>query len=637
MKLHDAAVCAAFIIALSLPGAVFRITHRPRDREADLRAVMSRMTIEEKVGQLLMVGLPGSWVVPAIDGGAEAGDPTVEMNAETADLLARVRPGGVILFRYNVESLDQLLRLTDALQASAPDLSAGGRVPLFISADQEGGRVTRLCFSPQMPGNMALGATRDPWLAYRAARASGRDLRAAGLNWNFAPVMDVNVDQDNPVIGVRSYGGRPGLVARMGVAAIRGAGDAGIISSAKHFPGHGDTWVDSHLALPLVTHDRPRLERVEFPPFRAAIAEGVESVMTAHIIFPALDDERRDGAVGPCLPATLSRRALSDLLKGELGFHGLVITDAMEMKAVADNFGAGEAAVRAVRAGADMLICTGTTVDVFSALVAASRRDPGMLARVDDAVFTILSLKERRGVFCLSGGVPAPCPWSAAPLEKKMANAKRICRGGASARVEREAARRAVTLVSNSGAVPLRTKKGARIAVFAPGDALVALAERYASSAAARSGARGARVNAADLEETDIASIRNMVAAADCAIVVTHSRLPEDRDPRRPGPRAARAAVEAARSAGKPVIAIAHGLPADLAYMRDASACIAVYSGKIYYGCAGDEPSDENLRAGMDTAFGLNDPRGRLPVDVSAPGGGIVFGYGTGLGYGRGR
>ena len=227
---------------------------------------------------------------------------------------------------------------------------AEGLPPLFVAVDQEGGRVQRL--GP--PHYAKRAAAREigqssPELARAAAREIGAELRELGFNFDFAPVLDVDSNPQNPVIGDRSYGIDPEKVAALGVAAMRGfQEDAGVLACGKHFPGHGDTDTDSHFALPRITHDLAHLEAVDLVPFRTAIAAGIAAIMTSHILFPALD---------PTLPATLSPAILTGLLRQKLGFSGLIITDDLEMKGVAAGWGAAEAAVLAVEAGADILLC----------------------------------------------------------------------------------------------------------------------------------------------------------------------------------------------------------------------------------------------------------------------------------------
>ncbi|MFF7727232.1 glycoside hydrolase family 3 protein [Streptomyces sp. NPDC008001] len=273
----------------------------------------------------------------------------------------RIADGGlasVVLFGRNIAGPEQVARLTAQLRAENPDV--------IIAIDEEAGDVTRLeaWTGASRPGNLALGAVDDTGLTESVARDIGRELHAAGVSLNYAPSADVNSNPRNPTIGVRSFGARTDLVARHTAAWVRGLQSAGVAACAKHFPGHGDTAVDSHLGLPRVTAPAEELAATALPPFAAAIGAGVRAVMTGHLLVPALD---------PGLPATLSRRILVDLLRGRLGFTGLIVTDAVEMKAVAARYGIGGASVRAVAAGADAVCVGGEHADeAHTALLATA-------------------------------------------------------------------------------------------------------------------------------------------------------------------------------------------------------------------------------------------------------------------------
>ncbi|SCL73882.1 glycoside hydrolase family 3 protein [Micromonospora peucetia] len=260
--------------------------------------------------------------------------------------------GSVVLFARNVVAPEQVAALTATLRAQRPDV--------IVAIDEEAGDVTRIesARGSSRPGNFALGAVDDPALTEGVARDLGADLAALGITLNYAPDADVNSNPANPVIGVRAFGAEPALVARHTAAWVRGLQAGGVAACAKHFPGHGDTRVDSHHDLPRITADRARLDAVELAPFRAAVAAGVQAVMTGHLLVPALDPE---------LPATLSGRILSGLLRDELGFSGVVVTDAVEMRAVADRYGFAGAAVRALAAGADAICIGGERADEDSA------------------------------------------------------------------------------------------------------------------------------------------------------------------------------------------------------------------------------------------------------------------------------
>lgn len=335
---------------------------------------LKQMTLREKIGQMLLCGFHGT---------EAAGD---------VDAFLRKYPiGGVIYFARNVESPEQVERLSSGLQRIAVD---SGNVPLWISIDQEGGMVARITEGiALMPGQMAIAAAGSTQDAYQAAYISGVELKSMGINMNFAPVLDVNNNAANPVIGVRSFGESPQSVAAYGVRSIAGVQDAGISATAKHFPGHGDTDTDSHLDIPVIPHDRGRVERVELIPFRAAIAAGVDAMMSVHIYFPALEPER--------LPVTLSRAVLSGLLRQELGYDGMIVTDCMEMDAIAANYGTVDAAVMAVEAGADLVLISHTAhlqAGAFEALLAAVQSGRISEARIDESVTRLLKYKAKRGL-----------------------------------------------------------------------------------------------------------------------------------------------------------------------------------------------------------------------------------------------
>ena len=363
--MHDTPL--SYLLAALLIGAVSSPISALTDPEID--TMIAEMTIEEKVGQLIMVGFEGTQANEAIE--------------------THIRErfvGGVVLFSRNIQSPQQTAELTNELQRLAG--ATARQIPLFVGIDQEGGWVIRLKEGATvLPGNMALGATNSTELAERAGEITAVELAAVGVNLNFAPVMDVNNNPDNPVIGRRSFGESPELVSRLGISYIRGLQRNGVLATVKHFPGHGDTTVDSHFELPTVSHDLERIHALELQPFRAAIDADVAAIMTAHIVYPAFDADR---------PATLSPTILTDLLRKELGFDGLLITDDMEMKAIDDRYQSGEAAVMAVEAGADIVMVLWTStkqIEVFDALLSAVKSGRISQARLDQSVKRILKSK----------------------------------------------------------------------------------------------------------------------------------------------------------------------------------------------------------------------------------------------------
>ncbi|GAA0982149.1 hypothetical protein GCM10009555_051560 [Acrocarpospora macrocephala] len=305
-----------------------------------------------------------------------------------AQVIKKFHLGGMILFpgTGNIVDAKQLAQLTAGLRAASPD------VPFLIGVDQENGLVSRLGdLVTKLPGAQTLGETGNPANARAAAKITGTELRALGISMDFAPVADVNVNPKNPVIGPRAYGSDPDLVADMVSAAVKGFHDSGIAATAKHFPGHGDTATDSHTALPVIRHTRAEWERLDAPPFRAAISSGVDAIMTAHILMPRLDSSGD--------PATLSKKILTGLLRNELGFKGVISTDALNMEGVRAKYGDSEVAVRAILAGADILLMPPDLPTAYEAILTAINSGRITQTRLDQSVRRILKLKSNRSLY----------------------------------------------------------------------------------------------------------------------------------------------------------------------------------------------------------------------------------------------
>ncbi|MDR4494279.1 MAG: beta-N-acetylhexosaminidase [Nitrospirales bacterium] len=283
------------------------------------------MTLTQRIGQLCMIGFEGPEVTP-----------------DLRAWMKEYQPGGVIVFSRNLVDAEQIAYLTNELQDIARDDS------LLIAIDQEGGRVSRLPsgFTIFPPAGM-VASSGSTELAYQAAAVTAKELRAVGINMNMAPVLDVHTNPANPIIGDRAFSTDPEQVSLMGAATIAGLHDHLVLACGKHFPGHGDTTKDSHLELPVVTASRERLDDVELKPFRYAIRHGLKAMMTAHVHYPSLD---------PTNPATLSHPILSELLRKEMGFQGLIFSDDLEMRAILDHSSVGDAAVRSIQAGVDILL-----------------------------------------------------------------------------------------------------------------------------------------------------------------------------------------------------------------------------------------------------------------------------------------
>ncbi|MBJ80473.1 MAG: beta-N-acetylhexosaminidase [Myxococcales bacterium] len=410
--------------------------------EIDIEKVISQMSLREKVGQLLLIGFPGTRV-------------TSHMRSWINDR----KVGGVVLFSRNLVDFEQTARFTRDLQ----DLTRG-HIPLFLALDQEGGNVVRVKEGTiLLPSNMALGATRSSTLSYVAGQALAVDLRLMGFNMNLAPVLDVNSNPKNPVIGIRSYGEKADLVANLGSWYVRGQQEMGVAAVAKHFPGHGDTHSDSHFSMPSIDADRARLSKVELKPFKRAVESGLDAIMTAHIALPRISEE-------PDLPATLSKNIIDGLLRKQLGYDGLVLTDGLEMQAIVQSYGSGTAAVMAIQAGADMPMILWTADkqrEVYSGIIQAVKDGRISQKRLDQSVRRILEAKFRRRLFHRE----------VEPLKSVL---KKRNRNEVHAQVAQRIAREAVTLVRNRGEfLPLSSEDKRKMLVVAPRGAFAkAMAKR---------------------------------------------------------------------------------------------------------------------------------------------------------------
>jgi beta-N-acetylhexosaminidase len=520
------------------------------------------LTIEQAAGQLFLLSFTGKQ----------------QPSADVLATLERQHVGGVVLFRAkNMGSLAELRGLTDALQQAA---AQSAQPPLLIAADQEGGQLMAIGEGTPFPGNMALGAIGNEELAYRVGFALGREVAAVGVNVDFAPVCDVNNNPDNPVVGTRSFGESPALVARLGAAMIRGIQAAGVAATAKHFPGHGDTASDSHHAAPVIPHDLRRLQRVELPPFRAAVAAGVRLVMTAHIVLPALHR-------GHDLPATLSPVVLKGLLRRRLRYQGLIVSDAMDMRAIDQGPGLTLDTIAAVAAGVDLLLFNlepSRQEAAFAALVQAARRGLIPPREILESGRRILALKK----------------W----LARRKQPSLDVVGCAEHQALAREVAEKAVTLVRDrDGLVPVRLKPEARVAVvvprpedLTPADTSSYLVPSLAEAVRRHHPRTDQFLVSMNPAPADIQELRAKLGGYDLAILGTINAT---------GHPGQAALVDAVLDQGTPTVAVALRMPYDLRAYPRVSTYACTYSILA--------PS---MEAVADALWGRIPFKGRLPVSL---------------------
>ena len=570
---------------LLLAGLAPAAASAPPPRGPDVEEVLAGMTLEEKVGQMFVPYMYGSAVdEPDARNVAAAGVATI------GEMIEEFHPGGIIYFGWsdNLVSPEQVARLSNDIQERS---TAGGGVPATISIDQEEGVVLRLPQpSAQLPGAMALGATGDADHARAAARVTAEKLAAVGVNQDYSPIADVNSNAQNPVIGVRAFGGDTALVSRLVAAQVHGfQDDGGISASVKHFPGHGDTAVDSHYGVPLIDKSEAEFRAEDLPPFEAAIAAGTDSIMTAHIVVPALDPSGR--------PATFSYPILTELLREELGFDGVVVTDSLSMAGAREEFGDARVPVEAILAGADQMLMPPNLRVAYDGVMAAVADGEITEERIDESVRRILTQKAKRGV-----------------LDDPMVDVSAVA--GVMATPEHHAtaaeiADDSITLLSNDGVLPLAAGTDVLLTGWGGAVRLATTAEELV--------AHGADVTVHPAAEPTAAQVEAAVAAAeghDVVVVLTQSAAFT--------PSAAQRALVAGLAAGTtPVVQVSVRNPYDVASTAPTAAALAAYG-----------YADVSLEATARVLMGVVNPTGRLPVAVpDASGAAALHPLGHGLHY----
>ena len=426
----------AFLLAL-VPPTVSRAATGPEQ-------ILAGMTTEEKLCQMMMVSLR----YYRDDQGKKRG--VTVLSEEKAQFLAEHHFGGVILFGDNSDTTEQIMRLIDSIQKA--NATGGAASQMLVGIDQEGGDVARLNECVQGPGNMALNATGEDADISRIYEIIGKELTALGINVDFCPDADVNNNPANPIVGTRSFSDDPKIVSQKVKLSMEALLDAGVVACPKHFPGHGDTAVDSHTGLPRIDKSYDELREMELLPFLAGMDQGAEMIMTAHIQYPQIEKETytsiKDGEEVN-LPATLSKTIITDILRKDMGYDGIVITDAMDMDAITLHFNPLDAAEMAIRAGVDMLLVPGdtTTTESMNAFAAGITvlankvdADEELTAQVNESVLRILKLKEKHDLLETYDG---------SDIEERIANAKKVVSTRANHEIEWDITKRSITMVKN--------------------------------------------------------------------------------------------------------------------------------------------------------------------------------------------
>ncbi len=622
------------ILCLLLPTALGEPA-RENDMDRKIEALLSGMTLEQKIGQMMLASFR-TWKEAPKEGSeenttvqnpeqTEPAANVTELNDQIRACVEKYHFGGTVLYAQNCRDAEQLLRLTAAFQeASTKD----GGMPMLIAVDQEGGSVTRLGFGTSGPGNMALSATGDPENAAKIAEIYGKELKLVGIQADYAPVMDVNSNPNNPVIGVRSFSDSPETVTAYGVAFLEGLHRAGAMATLKHFPGHGNTDIDSHTGFPRIDSTYEELKAVELLPFRAAIDAGADMVMTAHIQYPDIEKGTYVSiSTGEevYLPATMSRTILTDILRGDMGFEGVIVTDALDMAAITKNFADADVIRLAIGAGVDMLMLPQVmdtaqfqkVMDMTDLAVRLVRDGEISMARIDESVRRILKLKIKYGML----------ETDYAATDEKIAAAVKGVGSKENRQAAWEIAQNALTLIRNeNGAFPAKMQAGEKaLILFADSCASRVGTGELAKQMLVQQGAlpENAEITVmANTRENDDACMQaalasdyvvlvNRVFNADCLDPATNdgfSTAVFDR------------IIAARHGENKQVIVVSCQLPYDAGRFPDADAVLLAYASSVMQALPPENGEGSayvpNLAAALCACFGTGEANGILPVNL---------------------
>lgn len=641
---RTAALAAGCAMACSLLSAGL-IQTSAKETSPRVEAILAGMSTRDKITQMIMLDFR-QW-----DTDGTGVQDLTEMNDQVAKIIEDYNFGAVILLANNIKDTEQSFNLTREIQRAA---TRDGGLPVLITTDQEGGSVARLGSGTSLPGNMALGASGSLEDAKTAGEIIGSELSVLGINTSLAPVVDVNNNPSNPVIGLRSFGDDAESVGQLASAVIQGMSEYNVIGCAKHFPGHGDTATDSHYGLPIVSKSKEELLNNELKPYTVAISEGIDMIMTAHILYPGLDDSKKVSektGQEESLPATLNKAIITDLLKGEMGFDGVVSTDAMNMAGIAAAWSQPQAMTTAMEAGAD-LICMPTVLRNTASLAdldacidyALAEHENGNLSdeRLDDACRRILTLKEEKGILDYSED------------NYSVEDALRIVGGEQNRAAERDISAHAVTVVKNENEVlPMDVQKNTNVLVCTPYDNEPGLCimgwNRGKEAGIVPDGAKLDYAVYTNMSTPDDA-LKAKIDWADYVIAVTEVSGAAKMNGQHWASAMPDQIMNYGKDRGKKTIIMSAAVPYDVQSYPNADAIMAVYGNKgtdsdpteaLIGGITGTTATyGPNIIAGMEVALGTYGARGALPVNITklaADGSSftneIVYERGYGLSY----
>ncbi|MCR4861656.1 MAG: glycoside hydrolase family 3 protein [Ruminococcus sp.] len=625
--------------AMTIPTAGTTALAAEESGSSGVEQMVAEMTTQEKIEQMIMLSLR-----PWSDG-SDATTSVTSLNDELTQFIQTHNFAGICLFADNIQTTEQSVKLTDEIQQAA--LSSRCGIPMLISADQEGGSIYRLGTGTPTCGNMALGAANDPALAFENAKIIGSEIKAVGINTDLAPVLDVNNNPSNPVINVRSFSSDPDIVSQMGTQYIKGLQSEGVITTCKHFPGHGDTATDSHVGLPLINKSYDEIKALELKPYTEEVLNSTDMIMTAHIQFPQIETGTyisTSSGEKVSLPATLSKTMITGILRNDLGYDGVVTTDSMMMDAIQKNFDNVDAAVLAINADVDimlepMYVQNSEDIAKMEKYVAdiAKRVEDGEISAesIDKSVTRILTMKQNRGVL----DYEAPSTENAMKIVGSAENREKAL----------QIAEKGVTLVKNDDDIlPLKLNDNSRVAYFYP-YANVENTIHFALDRLKKDGLVPDTVTADCilLRNHDASEFEENIKNSDVVILAyemySAANLDKNNEARGWQAKFADDLIELAHANGKKVIFLSANIPYDVARFQSADAIVAAYCANGMDALPVDGQENPaygvNYPAALITILGGNSPTGKLPVDVygvndkSEYTDEILYGTGYGLSY----